>query len=69
MRAPTIEGRIDMRCPICQHDEIERSKRRGFIERGIYSLFGYYPWRCGGCGERFFIKVRYKKKIRLKPKT
>jgi hypothetical protein len=49
-----------MECPNCQYEEIERSKRRGFVEKRIYSLFGFYPWRCVGCGWRFFIRARYK---------
>jgi len=69
LRTPKIEGRIEMQCPKCKHDEIERSKRRGFLERGIYTIFGYFPWRCDGCGKRFFLRVRYKRKIRLQPRT
>ena len=49
-----------MLCPKCQYEGIERSKRKSFLERNIYSLFGYYPWRCQGCYHRFFIRVRYK---------
>jgi len=49
-----------MECPKCNYEGIERSKRRGFAEKWIYSFFGYYPWRCAGCNSRFFIRVRYK---------
>ncbi len=63
-----FEGRIDMQCPKCKNEKIERSKRRGFLEQGVYCLFGYYPWRCEGCRERFLLRVQYKKKVRLQPK-
>jgi hypothetical protein len=49
-----------MKCPRCQYYGVERSKRRGFLEKRIMSLFGYYPWRCAGCSNRFFLRIRYK---------
>jgi DNA-directed RNA polymerase subunit RPC12/RpoP len=54
-----------MVCPKCRYDAIERSKRKGFLEKKIFSLFGYYPWRCEGCSTRFFLRVRYKLVKRL----
>jgi hypothetical protein len=47
-----------MRCPLCNHDGITRSPRRGFLETKIYSLFGYFPWNCRGCNERFLLRLR-----------
>jgi hypothetical protein len=49
-----------MECPKCHYEGIERSKRRGFFEKKVKSLFGFYPWRCAGCNSRFFLRARYK---------
>lgn len=48
------------RCPKCGSDQLRRSPRAGFIQFYVFTLFGYYPWECIRCGERFMRRKRYK---------
>ena len=41
-----------MTCPKCKIGVTHRSHRRGWYER-LAGIFGYYPFRCSGCGARF----------------
>ncbi len=43
-----------MICPKCREDRAHRSHRSGLKEWAA-SLFGYYPYRCGKCGQRSVI--------------
>jgi predicted Zn-ribbon and HTH transcriptional regulator len=43
-----------MHCPRCQSEEIRRSKRRGFVEHGPFTLVLLRPFRCRHCECRFF---------------
>jgi hypothetical protein len=45
-------------CDDCGSDEVYRLVRRSFLERRIYPLFGFYPWRCKGCGLRLMMRKR-----------
>ncbi len=48
-----------MRCTKCQYDgKLSRTKRAGFFEEHIYTLFGYFPWLCSACKRRFLLKDR-----------
>jgi hypothetical protein len=38
-----------MNCRICNQPYLHRKRRRGFLQRFVYSLFGYYPWHCTSC--------------------
>jgi hypothetical protein len=42
-----------MICRSCKTDRAYRSHRVGWKDRA-FSLFQYYPYRCKGCGVRFF---------------
>jgi hypothetical protein len=33
-------------------------KRVGFLQTRIYSLFGFYPWKCPECKTRYLLRVR-----------
>jgi hypothetical protein len=48
-----------LRCPICGCSCLHRIRRAGFAQRTFLALFGYYPWECAQCKERFLIKKRY----------
>ncbi len=43
-------------CPKCHSEDCSRS-HRSILER-FASVFGYYPYRCKGCGERF-LRFRF----------
>ena len=43
-----------MNCPCCLSEHIRRSRRKGFIERGILAMLFVRPFRCGRCDYRFF---------------
>jgi len=43
-------------CPTCPLGEMRRLNRRGFWERRVLSLFGYYPWECVLCRKRRYRK-------------
>lgn len=36
-------------CPRCGSDRIRRIERKGFLQRKVYPIFGYFPWRCSQC--------------------
>jgi predicted Zn-ribbon and HTH transcriptional regulator len=41
-------------CPHCRSEQIRRSQRRGFVERGPLTLLSVKPFRCKDCRHRFF---------------
>ena len=41
-------------CPNCGSPLVRRSFRAGIIETFFYRLIGLRPYRCRGCGTRFF---------------
>ncbi len=45
-------------CEVCASGTMRRSERRGFFERHIFPLFGFYPWRCIRCRARIQMKDR-----------
>jgi ribosomal protein S27AE len=45
-------------CPQCGADHLHRLEREGFLQKRIYPLFGYYPWRCSKCRGYFMLKKR-----------
>lgn len=38
-----------MKCRKCGGSHLSRLRRKGFWQRRIASLFGFYPWECGYC--------------------
>ncbi len=50
-------------CKVCGNDEMRRVLRHGFFQQNIYSLFGYFPWRCLKCGTRVMLRMRHRRKI------
>jgi hypothetical protein len=45
-------------CIHCGGSKVSRSQRRGFLEKNVFSFFGYYPWRCAQCKNRSLQKDR-----------
>lgn len=50
--------RGELHCSNCGSTYLRRLRRRGFMQRLVFSTFGYYPWECGQCKEPFLIKKR-----------
>lgn len=46
-----------MTCPQCGLDDVRRSRRQGWLD-SWRSWMGWYPYRCGECGERFYAVGR-----------
>ncbi|MFZ0339703.1 MAG: hypothetical protein WAL45_16845 [Terracidiphilus sp.] len=49
-------------CQECGSDKVRRVSREGFLQMKIYPLFGYYPWRCMGCGVHVVLRKRERAK-------
>jgi DNA-directed RNA polymerase subunit RPC12/RpoP len=45
-------------CPRCSYDRVRRVYRKGPLQKFIYPLFGYYPWRCTRCGKKLMLRLR-----------
>ena len=45
-------------CDECGSDKVHRIFRKGFLQKRIYPLFGFYPWRCKGCGLCLMLRKR-----------
>jgi len=37
---------------------VRRIERKGIFEKRLLKLFGYFPWRCASCREKFFLQRR-----------
>jgi hypothetical protein len=51
-------------CPACGTQTLRRTARDGFMQRIIYSSFGYFPWKCSKCKIVELIKNRGKRRRR-----
>jgi len=46
-------------CPGCNAEfGLRRERRRGLLEELLLPLFGYYPWECALCRQRFHLRQR-----------
>lgn len=54
------------RCSLCGTDRVRRMERVGLREKWIYSLFGFYPWRCSMCGGKIYLRARYRRSDKRK---
>ena len=43
---------VDHSCSACRWGTMRRSTRHGWKERLVWSVLGYYPWRCRLCKHR-----------------
>lgn len=62
-RSRYVAEKTDLQCVRCGND-MRRLGRQGFLERKIYSYFGYYPWECPICRERVFLKRKHEQNRR-----
>jgi DNA-directed RNA polymerase subunit RPC12/RpoP len=44
-------------CPFCSNSRLNRSRRKGFVEKVFFAVAGVRPYRCLDCGTRFFAKT------------
>jgi hypothetical protein len=52
-------------CPHCTGDKVHRSRRRGFFEHWILRMTGRRPYRCVGCGYRYYQHVHAVEEIEI----
>jgi predicted RNA-binding Zn-ribbon protein involved in translation (DUF1610 family) len=50
--------KVRVHCQKCGSDRVYRLEREGFMQKKIYPLFGYYPWRCKICREHVMLHKR-----------
>jgi hypothetical protein len=48
-------------CAVCAI-KLRRVQRRGFVQKHILPLLGFFPWECPVCRERLFYLKRDKQK-------
>lgn len=63
-----VRGRAGMHCKNCGCS-LRRVSRRGFLQKRVYTFFGYYPWECPICRETVFIRKQYQGKRRHEHKA
>jgi ribosomal protein L37AE/L43A len=51
-------------CPICGTQTLHRVSRTGFMQRVVFSRFGYYPWKCSSCKNAQLMKHRGERRRR-----
>jgi DNA-directed RNA polymerase subunit RPC12/RpoP len=52
-----------VRCEYCGN-ALRRLARQGFMQKEIYSRFGYYPWECPLCREPMLVRQQHRLKKR-----
>lgn len=55
--ASKVRVLLDPICPSCQL-LCRRARRRGWRDY-LWSLIGWYPWRCQQCSVRYYLRCRY----------
>jgi hypothetical protein len=53
-------------CPACGSMVTRRVERKGFMQKHIYPMFGYYPWYCRECRTYSMLQRRYRRKSNRK---
>jgi hypothetical protein len=49
-------------CRCCGSDRVYRLFREGFLQKKIYPMFGFYPWRCRTCATTMMLQKRKRAK-------
>lgn len=49
-------------CPECGGKGIRRVERKGFMQKHVYSWFGYFPWYCRECHKYSMVRKRNRSK-------
>jgi DNA-directed RNA polymerase subunit RPC12/RpoP len=50
-------------CEYCGN-ALRRLPRHGFMQKEVYSWFGYYPWECPLCREKTLVRQQHRLKKR-----
>ncbi len=50
-------------CDYCGN-QLRRLAREGFMQKKVYSWFGYYPWECPLCREPILVRQQHRLKKR-----
>jgi len=53
-----MESSNQVICLKCGGGIAIRINRSGFLQRKVFSHFGFYPWKCGACGRIFLVRRR-----------
>lgn len=56
--AATQSATLTPKCRLCSETFVYRMERQGLVEKWIYSVFGYYPWRCNACRKKIYLRRR-----------
>lgn len=51
----------EIACPACGSRRLRRLPRSGFLQKRVYSFFGYYPWECPICRQVRMFRERGKR--------
>jgi hypothetical protein len=43
-------------CNRCKGRSFRRVNREGFLQRAVYSYFGFYPWECVMCRRKVYYR-------------
>jgi DNA-directed RNA polymerase subunit RPC12/RpoP len=54
-----------VRCDYCGN-ALRRLARQGFLQKKVFSKFGFYPWECPLCREPMLVKQQHRLKERVK---
>jgi len=65
----TVDLKDQVICMKCGGGIAIRINRIGFWQRKVACRFGYYPWKCGGCGRVFLFRRRGQRNKPRKPKN
>lgn len=47
-------------CRLCSGNLVYRMQRHGLLEKSLYRLFGYFPWRCNVCRKKIYLRQRFR---------
>lgn len=53
-----VKKKSPVQCPRCGGEHMKRLRRSGLLRGKVYSIFGFYPWRCTKCLGDFMLKRR-----------
>ena len=45
-------------CPECGAPRTYRVERKGFLQRRVFPILGFFPWQCRNCGAEVILRRR-----------
>jgi phage FluMu protein Com len=58
-----VAHKTDPKCATCGNT-LRRLSRNGFLEKKIFTFFGYFPWECPLCRRHVLVKRQFPRKRR-----